>query len=48
MSCGEPERGAGSDFAVDRRETEPGGLLLDGPGIDRRCPGCGRGLPGKN
>jgi hypothetical protein len=40
MSCGEPERGAGSDFAVNWRESEPGGLLLDGPVMDRGRPAC--------
>jgi hypothetical protein len=27
---------------------EPGGLLLDDPVMNRVCPACGHGLPGKN
>lgn len=27
---------------------EPGSTALDDPVMTRACPGCGRGLPGKN
>jgi hypothetical protein len=37
-------------FGVGRHRVyfEPGTARLDDPVMNRACPGCGRGLPGKN